>query len=67
VPEYQARPGRPPLPERRPQQHIAPQLREDPEHPNTPEQATDMGDPEQIRNRLARFQQGSKAGRAEDN
>ncbi|BCJ26683.1 sensor histidine kinase [Actinocatenispora sera] len=67
VPERDARPGRPPLPERQPQQHIAPQLREDLEHPGTPEQAIDMGDPELIRNRLARFQQGSNAGRAEDN
>lgn len=60
------RPGRPALPERQPQQHLAPQLRADPQQSGRPGQDTDMADPERIRTRLSRFQQGTRAGRSDD-
>ena len=59
--------GRPPLPQRRRQQNLAPQLREEP----APSWPTSQGNselgredsPEQARSRLAAFQAGSRRGR----
>lgn len=56
---------RPALPERRPQQHLAPQLREDLPQADAG-QEIDMGSPDDIRARLSAFQQGTRAGRADE-
>ncbi|MDG4830793.1 nitrate- and nitrite sensing domain-containing protein [Solwaraspora sp. WMMD1047] len=59
--------GRPPLPHRQPQQHIAPELREDttsdPDPAGTAEPARS---PEEARNRIARYQRAWNAGRVAD-
>jgi hypothetical protein len=55
--------ARPPLPHRRPQQHLVPELRED-----GPAEAdggtTPVRSPDEARNRFARYQQGRNEGRA---
>ncbi|RZQ59465.1 ATP-binding protein [Amycolatopsis suaedae] len=57
-------PGRPPLPQRRRQQNLVPQLRND--LPGV-EREQDRGDsPEMARNRLAAFQQGTRRAREQD-
>jgi hypothetical protein len=53
--------GRPPLPVRRPQEHLAPQLREETTGPA--QAATPAHSPETARNRLASYQKGWRAGR----
>jgi signal transduction histidine kinase len=62
-------PSRPPLPQRRRQQNLAPQLREDPAHAWPQAQATAEQtreeSPEQARSRLASFQAGTRRGRHE--
>lgn len=62
LPPYAARP---PLPERQPQQHLAPELRDD----NQPgqESAEPVRSPEEIRERFALYQKGWRAGRVQDN
>lgn len=59
--------GRPPLPQRRRQQNLAPQLREEPAGPHTPQPSEHNREdtPEQARNRLAAFQAGTRRGRHE--
>jgi hypothetical protein len=57
--------ARPPLPERTPQQHLAPELRDD----NTAgeESAAPARSPEETRDRFAQYQLGWQAGRVQDN
>ncbi|BBH67581.1 histidine kinase [Actinoplanes sp. OR16] len=59
-----AQPGsKPPLPHRRPQQHLAPGLRETPPgEPEAPEPAPAPRSPEEARNRFARYQRGWAEG-----
>jgi hypothetical protein len=63
-------PGRPPLPQRRRQQNLVPQLRED-TPPAWPQQSVGEAEhnreetPEQARSRLAAFQAGTRRGRDE--
>jgi hypothetical protein len=65
-------PGRPPLPQRRRQQNLAPQLRDEPPADTQPvawperkpEQNREDG-PDQARSRLAAFQAGTRRGREE--
>lgn len=57
-------PGRPPLPQRRRQQSLVPQLMED--RPATQREETREDSPELARNRLAAFQQGTRRGRETD-
>lgn len=59
-----APPARPPLPVRRPQEHLAPELRE--EAPAEAPVAEPARSPEQARSRFARYQQGRRAGRDAD-
>jgi hypothetical protein len=54
---------RPPLPHRRPQQHLAPELREDENTGNTGATAATRS-PDEARARFARYQQGWADGRA---
>lgn len=55
---------RPPLPQRQPQQHLAPELREDgPKDTGTQGSSTSARSPEEARNRFARYQQGWSEGR----
>jgi signal transduction histidine kinase len=54
--------GRPPLPVRRPQEHLAPELRD--EVPGLLTAAEPARSPEQARARFARYQQGRQAGRS---
>ncbi|HEX6357471.1 nitrate- and nitrite sensing domain-containing protein [Actinophytocola sp.] len=67
APQFAQAPGRPALPQRRRQQNLAPQLREDPA-PTWP-QSSDSPEvnredsPEQARSRLAAFQSGTRRGR----
>jgi hypothetical protein len=67
----QVAPGRPPLPQRRRQQNLAPQLRDEPPAETTvawPEQKPEQNredSPEQARSRLAAFQAGTRRGRDE--
>ena len=57
--------ARPPLPHRRPQQHLAPELLDDdPMGENTAVQANSSRSPEEARSRFARYQQGWADGRA---
>ncbi|MFC4854649.1 nitrate- and nitrite sensing domain-containing protein [Actinophytocola glycyrrhizae] len=63
-------PGRPPLPQRRRQQNLAPQLREDtppawPQQQATGTEHNREETPEQARSRLAAFQAGTRRGRDE--
>ncbi|MEU0516136.1 histidine kinase, partial [Amycolatopsis sp. NPDC006125] len=63
-------PDRPPLPRRRRQQNLAPQLRKD-EETTTFSAATDHStvpsdSPEQARSRLSAFQQGTRRAREQD-
>ena len=65
-------PGRPPLPQRRRQQNLAPQLRDEPPADEAavawPEQKPEQNredSPEQARSRLAAFQAGTRRGRDE--
>ncbi|GAB7046912.1 sensor histidine kinase [Catenuloplanes indicus] len=59
--------SRPPLPVRRPQEHLAQQLRDEPPGPAPEPQAPDTTrSPEQARSRLSQYQRGWKAGRAAD-
>jgi hypothetical protein len=65
--QQQGGPGRPPLPQRRRQQNLAPQLQQD-TPVAWPEQKPDHDredSPEQARSRLAAFQAGSRRGRDE--
>ena len=57
-------PDRPPLPQRRRQQNLAPQLREDPTT-GWPEEHARDDSPDETRSRLAAFQQGTRRGREE--
>ncbi|SFP01339.1 Signal transduction histidine kinase [Amycolatopsis arida] len=58
-------PGRPPLPRRRRQQNLVPQLRED--DPTAEQTDVPMSDsPEQARHRLAAFQRGTRQARESD-
>jgi hypothetical protein len=58
-------PGRPPLPQRRRQQSLVPQLRED--KPATQErEEVRLDSPEAARSRLSAFQQGTRRGRDEE-
>ncbi|MEV4642662.1 nitrate- and nitrite sensing domain-containing protein [Actinoplanes sp. NPDC049548] len=56
--------GRPPLPQRRPQEHLAHQLKEEPG--TAAPAAGPAHSPETARNRLASYQQGWRAGRTGD-
>lgn len=59
--------GRPPLPQRRRQQNLAPQLREDPA-PTWPEREVEQSvedSPDAVRDRLSAFVQGTRKGRHE--
>ena len=56
---------RPPLPERQPQQHLAPELRDD--NPADRESAESTRSPEEIRERFALYQRGWRAGQVQDN
>jgi signal transduction histidine kinase len=56
--------ARPALPERQPQQHLAPELRDPTEAPPPSNPARS---PEETRSRFARYQMGWVAGRSEDN
>lgn len=63
-PVAEVAPGRPPLPQRRRQQNLAPQLRD--ETPVVwPAENRGEESPEQARNRLAAFQAGTRRGRDE--
>ncbi|WP_406637312.1 nitrate- and nitrite sensing domain-containing protein [Amycolatopsis sp. WGS_07] len=57
-------PGRPPLPQRRRQQNLVPQLRSDRPAPESAEVREDS--PEQARSRLSAFQQGTRRARETD-
>ncbi len=57
-------PGRPPLPQRRRQQNLVPQLRGDRPAPESEEVREDS--PEQARSRLSAFQQGTRRAREAD-
>jgi signal transduction histidine kinase len=57
------RPTRPPLPERKPQRHLAPQLRGDNPPPSEPAEPTRS--PEENRDRFAQYQRGRQAGRTQ--
>ncbi|WP_232323616.1 sensor histidine kinase [Catenuloplanes japonicus] len=60
-------PSRPDLPVRRPQEHLAPQLRdEEPGPAKAPQAPETTRSPEQARSRLSQYQRGWKAGRAAD-
>ncbi|WP_433830574.1 sensor histidine kinase [Actinoplanes sp. CA-015351] len=60
------RPGsKPPLPQRRPQQHLAPGLRETVDE--EPEQVLAPRSPDDVRNRFARYQRGWAEGQAANN
>lgn len=66
-PEFAQAGGRPPLPQRRRQQNLAPQLRDEPSWPQ-PQQNSEHNreeTPEQARSRLASFQAGTRRGRHE--
>jgi len=56
-------PGRPPLPQRRRQQNLAPQLRD--ESPVAWPEHNREDSPDQARSRIASFQAGSRRGREE--
>jgi hypothetical protein len=62
IPPYGARP---PLPERQPQQHLAPELRDG--NLAGLESAEPARSPEEIRERFALYQRGWRAGRVHDN
>jgi hypothetical protein len=68
-PQFAQATGRPPLPQRRRQQNLAPQLREEPAptwpqpQPNPEHNRDDT--PDQARSRLAAFQAGTRRGRHE--
>ncbi|MFY1697419.1 MULTISPECIES: nitrate- and nitrite sensing domain-containing protein [unclassified Solwaraspora] len=60
-----APPARPPLPHRQPQQHIAPELRDEIAADGDPgTDATPMRSPEEARNRFSRYQRAWSAGQA---
>lgn len=65
-PEF-AQTARPPLPQRRRQQNLAPQLREEPSWPQAPQSSEHNREetPDQARSRLAAFQAGTRRGRHE--
>jgi signal transduction histidine kinase len=56
---------RPPLPQRRPQSHLVPELREN-ESTGDVSQRTSARSPHEARNRFASYQRGRRAGRAGD-
>lgn len=58
--------GRPALPVRRPQEHLAPQLKHEDQGAAQPQAAEQTRSPEQARNRLSQYQRGWRAGRAAD-
>nr|WP_312871487.1 nitrate- and nitrite sensing domain-containing protein [Amycolatopsis acididurans] len=57
---------RPPLPRRRRQQNLAPQLMTSEPLANDPAETAAEDDPEQARSRLSAFQQGTRRARAQD-
>lgn len=60
-------PGRPPLPQRRRQQNLVPQLMtERTERPTAEREVSGAGTPEQARNRLSAFQQGTRRARDQE-
>jgi hypothetical protein len=63
-PVGQLAPGRPPLPQRRRQQNLAPQLREEPATA-WPEEDSREDSPDEARSRLSAFQRGTRRGREE--
>ncbi|WP_312034065.1 nitrate- and nitrite sensing domain-containing protein [Actinoplanes sp. TBRC 11911] len=65
-PEKKEKPaaGRPPLPHRRPQQHLAPGLLEDTGEAAVPAEPAKKRSPEEARARFVRYQQGRTEGRA---
>ena len=63
-PVGQLAPGRPPLPQRRRQQNLAPQLREEPVTA-WPEEDSREDSPDEARSRLSAFQRGTRRGREE--
>jgi hypothetical protein len=70
TPQFAQATNRPPLPQRRRQQNLAPQLKDDPSHA-WPQQAQATSEhnreetPEQARSRLSAFQAGTRRGRHE--
>lgn len=69
-PQFAQVTNRPPLPQRRRQQNLAPQLKDDPAHAWPQQQAATAEHnreetPEQARNRLSAFQAGTRRGRHE--
>ncbi|MFU8855151.1 nitrate- and nitrite sensing domain-containing protein [Micromonospora sp. SL1-18] len=56
--------ARPPLPHRQPQQHLAPELRDDLSSTGTTAAAVSVRSPEDARDRLSRYQQAWAAGKA---
>jgi signal transduction histidine kinase len=66
-PQFAQATGRPPLPQRRRQQNLAPQLREEPSWPQAPQNSEHNREetPDQARSRLTAFQAGTRRGRHE--
>lgn len=58
--------GRPPLPHRQPQQHLAPGLREETPPEETTHELSVSRTPEEARSRFAQYQRGRAAGRTAD-
>ena len=58
--------GRPPLPHRQPQQHLAPGLREETPAEETTHEVLAPRSPEEARSRFAQYQRGRTAGRTAD-
>ncbi len=61
--QTEARSGRPPLPERQPQKHMAPQLRGGYEDRSPEADTEDLRTPEETRSRFSAFQRGTRDGR----
>ncbi len=59
----EGRSGRPPLPERQPQKHMAPQLRGGYEDRSPEVDTEDLRTPEETRSRFSAFQRGTRDGR----
>ena len=58
--------GRPPLPHRQPQQHLAPGLREEAPSEESTHEVLAPRSPEEARSRFAQYQRGRTAGRTAD-
>jgi signal transduction histidine kinase len=63
-PEPAGKTGKPPLPHRSPQQHLAPGLRDETAEPDVEKQPAKQRSPEEARARFVRYQQGRSEGRA---